>query len=140
MSTVDYYSTVLQYLLAMGRYGPGVTYTVPRMATINAPPPMGPLGGLMGDPGASFSKHPSHVDRVALAWSVRSRSAPAVDLAPNLPRGHSKIPVAHRIWPGRAAGIGSSSTILLVVQLSPTYWHATHGQYVTMCTRAQSKL
>ena len=40
------------------RYGPGVTYTVPRRATINAPPPMGPLGGLMGDPGASFSKYP----------------------------------------------------------------------------------
>ena len=39
-----------------------------------------------------------------------------------------------------AAGIGSSSAILLVVQLSPTYWHATHGQYVTICTRAQSKL
>ena len=42
----------------MGRYGPGVTYTVPRRAIINAPPPMGPLGGLMGDPGASFSKYP----------------------------------------------------------------------------------
>ena len=42
----------------MGRYGPGVTYIVPRHATINAPPPMGPLGGLMGDPGASFSKYP----------------------------------------------------------------------------------
>ena len=26
-----------------------------RRATINAPPPMGPLGGLTGDPGASFS-------------------------------------------------------------------------------------
>ena len=36
----------------------GVTYTVPRRATINAPPPMGPLGRLMGDPGASFSKYP----------------------------------------------------------------------------------
>ena len=45
-------------LLAMGRYGPYVTYTVLRMATINAPPPMGPLGELMGDPGASFSKYP----------------------------------------------------------------------------------
>ena len=32
----EYYSTVLQYLLAMGRYGPGVTCTVPRGATINA--------------------------------------------------------------------------------------------------------
>ena len=41
--------TEIYYLLAMGRYGPGVTYTVPRRATINAPPPMGPLGGLMGD-------------------------------------------------------------------------------------------
>ena len=30
-------------LLAMGRYGPGVTYTVPRRAIINAPPPMRPL-------------------------------------------------------------------------------------------------
>ena len=47
--------TVTLDLLAMGRYGPGVTYTVPRRATINAPPPMGPLGGLTGDPGASFS-------------------------------------------------------------------------------------
>ena len=44
--------------LTMGRYGPGVTYIVPRHATINAPPPMGPLGGLMGDLGASFSKYP----------------------------------------------------------------------------------
>ena len=46
----------------MGRYGPGVTYmymyTVPRRATINAPPPMGLLGGVMGDPGASLSKYP----------------------------------------------------------------------------------
>ena len=25
------------YLLAMGRYGPGVTYTMPRRAIINAP-------------------------------------------------------------------------------------------------------
>ena len=48
-------------LLAMGRYGPGVTYTVPHKATINAPPPVGPLGGLMGDPGASFSKYPRGV-------------------------------------------------------------------------------
>ena len=46
----------------MGRYGPGVTYTVPRRAIINAPPPMGPLGGLMGDPGASFSKYPRGVN------------------------------------------------------------------------------
>ena len=37
------------YLLAMGRYGPGVTYTVPRWATINAPPPMGPLVGIWHD-------------------------------------------------------------------------------------------
>ena len=37
------------YLLAMGRYGPGVTYTVPRWATINAPPPMGPLFGIWHD-------------------------------------------------------------------------------------------
>ena len=50
--------TVTLDLLAMGRYGPGVTYTVPRRATINAPPPMGPLGGLTGDPGASFSTYP----------------------------------------------------------------------------------
>ena len=33
----------------MGRYGPGVTYTVPRWATINAPPPMGPLFGIWHD-------------------------------------------------------------------------------------------
>ena len=31
---------------------------MPRRATINAPPPMGPLGGLTGDPGASFSTYP----------------------------------------------------------------------------------
>ena len=37
------------HLLAMGRYGPGVTYTVPRWATINAPPPMGPLFGIWHD-------------------------------------------------------------------------------------------
>ena len=36
-------------LLAMGRYGPGVTYTVPRRATMKALPPIGPLGRLMGD-------------------------------------------------------------------------------------------
>ena len=45
-------------LLAMGRYGLGVTYTMPRRATINAPTPMRPLGGLMGDLWASFSKYP----------------------------------------------------------------------------------
>ena len=45
-------------LLAMGRYGPGVTYAVPRRATINAPPPVGPLGVLVGCPGAPFSKYP----------------------------------------------------------------------------------
>ena len=37
--------------LSYGEVWAGVTYTVPRRATINAPPPMGPLGGLMGDPG-----------------------------------------------------------------------------------------
>ena len=31
---------------AMGSYGPGVTYTVPRRATTNAPPPMGLLFGI----------------------------------------------------------------------------------------------
>ena len=31
----------------------------PRYYTaVNAPPPMGPLGGLTGDPGASFSTYP----------------------------------------------------------------------------------
>ena len=44
--------------LSYGELWVGVTYTVPRRATINAPPPMGPLGGLMGDPGASFRKYP----------------------------------------------------------------------------------
>ena len=41
-----------------GEVWAGVTYTVPRRATINAPPPMGPLGGLMRGPVASFSKYP----------------------------------------------------------------------------------
>ena len=45
-----------------------------------------------------------------------------------------------RSKPRYSGATGSSSAILLVVQLSPTYWHATHGQYVTICTRAQSKL
>ena len=44
--------------LSYGEVWAGVTYTVPRRATINAPPPMGPLGGLTGDPGASFSTYP----------------------------------------------------------------------------------
>ena len=44
--------------LSYGEVWTGVTYTVPRRATLNAPPPMGPLGELMGDPGASFSKYP----------------------------------------------------------------------------------
>ena len=34
----------------MGRYGPGVTYTVPRRATINAPPPHGTPRGTHGGP------------------------------------------------------------------------------------------
>ena len=42
----------------MRRYGPGVTYIVPRRATINAPPRVGLLGGLVGDSGAPISKYP----------------------------------------------------------------------------------
>ena len=59
LSISRFLSIFLLYSLSYGEvYGPGVTYTVSHRATINAPPPMGPLGGLMGDPGASFSKYP----------------------------------------------------------------------------------
>ena len=62
-------STLEIHVLSYLRGSPGEKYRILRIATsyhavrvgaavINAPPPMGPLGRLMRDPGASFSKYP----------------------------------------------------------------------------------